>query len=547
MARSQLDDILSRHILYQLGDLSREDTKAIIQTLTDGQQMYLEPGLVEVLVEDLAGPLQQVRPIELQIVGAQLQTEGIHTLAQYRVLGEKPKETLVQRYLNGVVVDCGDKETQQLAELVLLLLTDERGTRPLKTRSQLARECMALSNPESNLFLDVLADCLTQVPQISKLHDVISRFSGGLTGKNGSNQPSDQAVDPSLATNQLDQVLYILCQAGIVCCLPDVGDNGRTPLQQEYRYQLVHDYIAEMIRAKKAPQIYQLVADLEQERLQRKRIEQQKRTVEAEKQKLKQANTLLTQAKIKAGKLLLSSLFFSIVISNLFIMLVFFWFYNFAPRKTVNLLREDMRSTLKAAADGLDVDELMTLYHHGKSNEEGFSDDPRYANQLEWFLTVNRIEPRAWLYSFVVIGPPHLEQIRPLSNAEFRGIPIEQHQTIWLVDLWAAYPEYRNERAAQFLYTQQGTSSIAALVKYQHRVVEVSNIYQDKWGAWLSAFSPLENQQGKVVAILGLDLEADHIFALQRTIRHHVITAFFITQASFFLVYLILWKRVQTF
>ncbi|NEQ99898.1 MAG: hypothetical protein F6K30_24900, partial [Cyanothece sp. SIO2G6] len=473
MARSQLDDILSKHILYKIGNLSPEDAKAIIQQLTTGTRMHLESDLVDALVEDLAESLREVRPIELQIVGAQLQTEAIHTLARYNELGNRPKETLVQRYLEDVVVDCGDHETQQLAELVLLLLTDERGTRPLKRRSQLEREFMALLQPESNLFLDVLVNCLTQVPQITKLNGVISKFSGHITQNRRVTHDSAITSTVSHQTQQLEQILYILCQTGVVCYLPD-GEGDR--------YQLVHDYIAEMIRAKKAPQIYQLVADLEQERNQRKRIEHQKRIIEAEKRKLKQANTLLTQAKIKAGRLLLNSLFFSIVISNIFIIIVFLWFHKFAPQKTITLLREDMLYTLKAAANGLDVEELMMLYHNGKPNSEGFSDDPRYTNQLEWFRTFNYIEPRAWLYSFVLTGPAHIKQVQPLSDAEIKQIPIKQMQTIWLVDLWAAYPEYRSERAAKFLYTQKGASSIATIVKYQHKIVEFPGIYEDKWG-----------------------------------------------------------------
>jgi hypothetical protein len=38
-----------------------------------------------------------------------------------------------------VVKDCG-AENEQAAELVLYLLTDEKGTRPLKTRAELERD-----------------------------------------------------------------------------------------------------------------------------------------------------------------------------------------------------------------------------------------------------------------------------------------------------------------------------------------------------------------------------------------------------------------------
>ena len=123
--------------------LTARDATAIIQSLTERARFYLEPALVEQLVADLAREVGTVRPIELQVVGAQLQSEGITRLAQYQALGEQPKLALVQRYLAEVVGDCG-AEHQQLAELVLWLLTDERGTRPLKTRSELAQGLQAL-------------------------------------------------------------------------------------------------------------------------------------------------------------------------------------------------------------------------------------------------------------------------------------------------------------------------------------------------------------------------------------------------------------------
>ncbi|MEM8611212.1 MAG: hypothetical protein AAGF93_04270, partial [Cyanobacteria bacterium P01_H01_bin.105] len=221
MARAQLEDILGKQILYEIGNFSPTDTKAIIENLASGARMYLEPGLVDALVADLAGPLQEVRPIEMQVVGAQLQTDGIQTLSEYRGLGEQPKETLVQRYLNDVVVDCGE-ENRQLAELVLFLLTDERGTRPLKTRPELVRELEALG---------VVPDA-----------------------------------------EDLDLVLRILTGSGIVVYLPDTPDD---------RYQLVHDYLAEVIRVQQAPRLEQVVAELEKEKRQRLLLEGEKAELEA--------------------------------------------------------------------------------------------------------------------------------------------------------------------------------------------------------------------------------------------------------------------------
>ena len=185
-------DILSRNVLYELGNFSCNDARTIIQSLTERARFYLEPALVEQLVADLAQDLGTVRPIELQVVGEQLQSEQppITTLAQYHSLGDNPKEELVKRYLDGVVADCG-AENKQLAELVLYLLTDEKGFRPIKTRDELA---------------------------------------------------ADLAADK----DKLNLVLDIFVASGLVSLLPEVPDD---------RYQLVHDYLVGFIRQQQGAEI----------------------------------------------------------------------------------------------------------------------------------------------------------------------------------------------------------------------------------------------------------------------------------------------------
>ncbi|MEH1969461.1 nSTAND1 domain-containing NTPase [Nostoc sp.] len=203
-------DILSNNVLYELGNFSPDDTKSIIQRLTQTTTFNLEQALIEQLVKDLAGELGEVRPIELQVVGAQLQTENITTVAEYQQRGTK--EELVKRYLAEVVDDCG-VENQQVAELLLYLLTDEKGTRPLKTRIELERDLQAL---------------------------VVNTTTGG---------------------NNLDLVLDIFVKSGLVILLPENPAD---------RYQLVHDYIALFIRQQQEPKLNELMAELERERQQRK-------------------------------------------------------------------------------------------------------------------------------------------------------------------------------------------------------------------------------------------------------------------------------------
>ncbi|MBS9383883.1 MAG: ribosome assembly protein 4 [Dolichospermum sp. BR01] len=205
------DGILSKNVLYKLGNLTPENAKTTIESLTKKTTFQLEPDLINRLVEDLAGEVGSVRPIELQVVGAQLETENITTLAAYQQIGNK--QELVKSYLGEIVKDCGEKN-QELAELLLYFLTDEQGTRPLKTKAELEENLQSLLERDKNE-----------------------------------------------TENNLDLVLEIFVKSGLVVLLPE------NPCE---RYQLVHDYLALFIRQQQEPKLKAVIAELEQEKQQRK-------------------------------------------------------------------------------------------------------------------------------------------------------------------------------------------------------------------------------------------------------------------------------------
>ncbi len=204
-------NILDKDILCYLGDFSRDEATLVIESLTKRSQFYLEPALIDELVKDLAVEFDSVRPIELQVVGAQLQEDQITTLEKYRQLGDKPKETLVKQYLEGVIKDCGE-ENERIARLVLYWLTDENLTRPLKTRTELAKDLAA----------------------------------AGL----------------KVAADKLDLVLAILVGSGLVVRVPESPDD---------RYQLVHDYLVAFIRQQQGTEVEELRKEAE---FQRRRAEE---------------------------------------------------------------------------------------------------------------------------------------------------------------------------------------------------------------------------------------------------------------------------------
>jgi len=200
-SRSEID-ILSRNFRYAIRNFSQAEARSLIENLTKQANFPLEGLLVDTLVEDLAGDRQSVRPIELQLVGSQLQTHNINTLAAYQSSGGKQR--LVEQSVEEVIRACGNAAF--VAQQVLVLLTDDQGKRPLQTYIQLRTGLLSYSINTTQLDLE------------------------------------------------LDLVLEILTGSGLVSQILE-GTN--------HRYQLVHDYLVPFIRAN---QESGLIAELQKAR-----------------------------------------------------------------------------------------------------------------------------------------------------------------------------------------------------------------------------------------------------------------------------------------
>ncbi len=174
-------DILSRNFRYALGNLSPSDAKSLIENLTEHANFTLEPMLVDALVRDLAGDRGSVRPIELQLVGSQLQDLNITTLAAYHAAGAKQR--LVEQSVEEVIQACGNASF--IAQQVLILLTDEQGKRPLLTYNELRTGLLSYSSntEDLDLVLEILigSGLIFQLPEIPSnryqlVHDYLVSF-----------------------------------------------------------------------------------------------------------------------------------------------------------------------------------------------------------------------------------------------------------------------------------------------------------------------------------------------------------------------------------
>lgn len=171
--------VLDKSVRYPLGNFSPKDAQTVIRNLTGRANFKLQNALIDELVKDLSAELGEVRPIELQVVGAQLQAEQITTLQQYYQFG--PKQKLVERYLERVIKDCGS-DNERPARLVLYCLTDENGNRPLKTKAELTDD-LAEAAGDLDLILEILVDSglvfvIPEVPanRYQLVHDYLVSF-----------------------------------------------------------------------------------------------------------------------------------------------------------------------------------------------------------------------------------------------------------------------------------------------------------------------------------------------------------------------------------
>ena len=201
-------------------------------------------------------------------------------------------------------------------------------------------------------------------------------------------------------------------------------------------------------------------------------------------------------------KLLLT---FSIVFSLLFVG-AFYRSYRFSTERAISRLRQDMQDTLAGATAGVNVQELLALYREGEPNGERFSDDERYHTQLAWLKLVNSIEPRAWLYTYVPAST--------VSTPRRIGPPVSGYEVIFLVDLWS---DVDADKAAKFLEPYSASEWMQMSLE-EGILVQRPRSYTDAWGSWISAYAPLFDDSGRVVAGMGIDIELDYVQSLRRGI-----------------------------
>jgi HAMP domain-containing protein len=205
---------------------------------------------------------------------------------------------------------------------------------------------------------------------------------------------------------------------------------------------------------------------------------------------------------------------FTVLFSVVFA-LAFYWFYNFATEQAMVRIQEDLVDTLNGAVAGVDAEQFVALAAEGEPGDDGLTDDPRYWELLAWLETVHEVEPRAYPYTYIKGEEPN--------------------EILWVGDGTVLIAPERE--AAGFLESYISSGALIESLEAQTLKMEP---YTDDWGHWVSAYAPIEGEDGEKVGGLGIDFRADYVFQVQQAIRDRVLVAFIITYVVLFaLVYLI--------
>lgn len=208
--------------------------------------------------------------------------------------------------------------------------------------------------------------------------------------------------------------------------------------------------------------------------------------------------------------------------------LAYFWFYTFATDKAVDRVEKDLRNTLFGAVEQVNVDKLESLLADVPEpayDEEGnlaYPEDERYWELSQKLYEVFQIENRAYAYTFIAK---------------------DENTLTFLTSVGAVFPE---EKGGQFgvKYREdcgildgclgEIDTNLRALRGEEDIVFQ--DIYSDSFGEWISGFAPIRNDEGEVIAAMGVDFEANYIKEVQQDILDSILVAFMITYLSLFIL-----------
>ncbi len=209
---------------------------------------------------------------------------------------------------------------------------------------------------------------------------------------------------------------------------------------------------------------------------------------------------------------------FSLLITLSFA-LAFYWFYTFTSNMALRSIQSDAETTLMAALAKIDGNVFEDIYTEAQPREDGYTNDPRYWEHVNWLLTVHTIEPRAYVYTYIV-------KDGEIVFVGSHGAPMDPQEGAPFLWVWSDVPPDVKPGYIEGLK--------------QTTYANEFKPYVDPYGEWVSVVTPIKDENGNPVGALGVDFKADYVREVQQGVERGIAIAFSgILIANLFLVLLI--------
>jgi len=199
---------------------------------------------------------------------------------------------------------------------------------------------------------------------------------------------------------------------------------------------------------------------------------------------------------------------------TLALLAAFIWFHTFATQQAMRSLRQDLMNSATIAASMIDVEEHNALVAGGTQGDAAYM---QIADQL--MLVYNSNENITDVYTMVP----------STASSEF----------IFIVDTGTAYPVevyetgQPEEGEAVFMGRSFDVTNYPELPEGCNGPTADKKASTDEYGSWLSGYAPIPGASGGC-AIVGVDMDADDVKAVQNQVRNASLIAFVISLAAAF-------------
>ncbi len=190
------------------------------------------------------------------------------------------------------------------------------------------------------------------------------------------------------------------------------------------------------------------------------------------------------------------------------------WYFTITLSFAVKQVSSTRTELLTALKNGLAPSEVLQLAKTGQPNADGFSDDPRYTELLDWLDTIHQVSPSSWPFVFVpgdegrVVNVVDLNsRYQPELSRDFlESIPFDTSDDIRIAEdvYWHMNGNSLNKDLPEI------PAQIDQLIKdneYTDQIISQINLNLDSLGNWVSIYSFIRDENGQVVAGVGMDIE----------------------------------------